>query len=59
VKNGKKLVECDLVNVKNGKRFKRFLTKKQAENLPIHICLPYEYEDRKKLLKGVEDEKNE
>ena len=43
--------EVNLIDVRTGKKIKRFLTKRQFENLPIHLCLPYEYEDRKKLLK--------
>jgi hypothetical protein len=43
-----KKTEVNLINVKTGKEFKRFLTEKEFENLPFYICLPYEYESRKK-----------
>jgi len=43
--------EVNLIDVRTGKEIKRFLTKKQFENLPIYLCLPYEYEDKKRLLK--------
>jgi len=39
-------VECELVNVITGKKYKKFMTKRQMENLPFHICLPYEAKDR-------------
>ena len=50
-----KYVETFLINVITNERFKKFLTKKQFENLPIYICLPYEYNDRKKLLKELKN----
>lgn len=48
--------EVNLINVKTGEHIKRFLTKREFENLPIYLCLPYEYEDRKELLKGLKNE---
>ena len=42
--------EVNLINVKTGEKIKKFLTKNEFENLPFYLCLPYEYNDRKKEL---------
>lgn len=39
-----------LIDVRTGIKKEYWLSKWQFENLPIYLCLPYEYEDRKKLL---------
>lgn len=40
--------EVILIDVRTGEKIKKFLTKSQFENLPFYLCLPYEYEGRKK-----------
>ena len=42
-----------LIDVNTGIKKEYWLTKKQFESLPINLCLPYEYESRKELLKEV------
>lgn len=48
IKEDFKQVLCELINVNNGKKIKKWLSKEQFENLPFNLCLPHEYEDRKK-----------
>jgi hypothetical protein len=39
--------EVELIDVRTNKRFKKFLTKNQFENLPDYLALPHEVNWRK------------
>jgi len=43
-----KKIEVDLIDVRTEEKIKKFITEKEFKNLPFYLCLPYEYEDRKK-----------